>query len=172
MSLRKKLMSLSDSEYEEIFMEAFRQRFREVGARGCTIIEDDSLLLHDNSKPFFLVCRTIAEKIKTQNEFRPILITLIGSGQKRFNESISGLMIKYDSVSILLCLKGSIITLSYSWPEPYSGADRGSSHSSKDYDFDLLDPNSIESLTVTMNKRCVDMLDQWRPSDGPLSVLK
>lgn len=172
MSFKSRLAStLTDDEFEKSFTEVFREHFKAVGGRGLLIVEDDSIVDDDASQPFFVLCREIAEFIKSRYEFYSVVLTLFGTNQgMRFEEQLLGLHLQYDDVSIRCYLKDQSVILEYSWPEGYStvgedGMGSGGSHTTKGYTFDLSNPKSIQDLFVVVECRAKDMLDQWRPSD-------
>ncbi len=173
---------LSADELEEILTDYFKFRFREEDCVGAVILHS-GWCDGDRDTPFFGLCSRLARLIRKKHQFRPFIITINGSKQRKLGMGSStsqyGLRTEYrHSMSEGAChlavelINGtSEIIVHYSWPEPYAiqdenGLSNGGSHSVREYHFDLNDPGSINKLTDVIIRRCDDMLagGKCRPS--------
>ena len=173
----KLLASAPGTETDAVLMDFFRAKFNEVGARGCQIIYGADWREGDETKPFFGLCLELAEELKTVHEFRPYTAELYGSGQPvvqypNLLSGICGLRVKYDNCLLVVVMYANTteIDVCYLWPESYNSVDEdgrgsGGSHSSHDFKFDLVEPGSVEAIRCRFKQLCLDMLEQWRPTN-------
>ena len=166
-------ISVPQDEFERAAKRYFRAQFTEVGGVGAEVTKKN-WLPEDDQSPFFVLCHELAEKVKDAFEFRPFVITLIGSedGPEMApldldNGAFYGLIIEFQSCSIrvLMYAKSSAVEVSYSWPEVYHEVDEdgrgsGGSHRSKDYAFELAHPDSVTAITDCVMALCYKSLSQ------------
>jgi hypothetical protein len=158
--------TLTSAQLENVLMDFFRKRFKEVGAQEAAIVYDKSWQEGDEQTPFYSLCLEAAEKVKEMYEFRPLYLKLYGSGQTETpGELLWGLTIELNSCSLRVWLRRgtSTVVVSYEWPEPYSYVDArgggcGGSHSAKSHTFDLSQPTSVDEIIGLVGQRCGDML--------------
>jgi len=157
--------TLSDDEFIRAFYDVFREHFVAVGGCGFRIFDNTC---KGRSHPFAMICREIAESMKSRLEFHRIAVTLFErdhAAASWWPDRWVGFVLVYDDVTIRIFLEGQVVTVDYIWPETKNDAEESSSHSSKYYSFDLCNPESLQNLYATIDRRIDDMFYQWRPSD-------
>lgn len=161
----------SFSEFEAAAKQFFRAQFKELNCVGSKL-SYVHWMDKDNASPFFVLCQEIANKVVERYEFYPFEITLTGSkdGPEMAplihldDGAYYGLRISTTirCVNLLMYANTATIEVSYVWPDCRSIIDDGSvgmsSHSSKDYSFDLTSPDSVERITACVLDKCDKMV--------------
>lgn len=147
----------------------FRTQFKELGCKGISFTRRQ-WRVEDSGSPFFMLCDQLAVEILDKHEFHPFDVTLEGSANPLQmaplnNGAYYGLTVRTESCSMLVLLYAGTdkVEVSYTWPQVCTSIENGmvvgeSSHTSKDYAFELSHPTSVERITRKVMESCRKMV--------------